>query len=377
MKNSISTPYISNNLFSANNSLTLDNKILNSFNSIYNKVRFEKKMNSSIVETLNSLFESIKSENKIDSEMKFFLEELKDKCIEILKNDLMLSVLNEKYRGKKYKNPEKTILKGLKKNNYFILQLNNDIVNKILKLSDIHLQNFEEKRKLLKNTREELSINQGFALRKIISILNKEFKEQGVLDAMSLYIGFPVKVGGCALELSVHEATWHNVNYYKGSNAKTKYFHHDESATDPKAIVYLSDVKRDNGPVSYLDETNIQLKINGLQNLVGRAILIVGREKDSKLYNYYNMKNQRPFENTKFREHFSQLPNEMKHNSHFGWDMVINSKEEKLLLQNEKKVIGPKGTSLIFDGSRLLHRGGIVESDKKFHFKLFSNTQKA
>ena len=164
----------------------------------------------------------------------------------------------------------------------------------ILQLSQSHLKVFDDKRKNLKNSREDLSINSGPTIRKICKILNREFKKEGVLDAMSSYIGFPVKVGGCSLELSVSEATWHDVTYYEGCNARTKYFHHDESIIDPKAIIYLSDVDKNNGPVSYLDEAGIDLKITGIQHLVGKAILLVGRYPSSKLYGYYSLKGKRP-----------------------------------------------------------------------------------
>ena len=40
----------------------------------------------------------------------------------------------------------------------------------------------------------------------------------------------------------------------------------------------------------------------------------------------------------------------MKHISHFGWEIEIGSNDEKNILQNEIKVIGPKGTCLLFDG---------------------------
>jgi hypothetical protein len=65
----------------------------------------------------------------------------------------------------------------------------------------------------------------------------------------------------------------------------------------------------------------------------------------------------------------------MKHNSHFGWDVEIGSEDEKNILNNEIKVVGPKGTCLLFDGSRLLHRGGIVENNSRVSLQvIFKNS---
>ena len=369
MKKIIQSPYTTNKLFHNEEKLSVSESLLNNFNSAYSKARFDMIKDNGIFEMLDSLFNSISLE-ETDDKMSLFLDELKQHCHKILKNDLVLLRLNKKYKNRLYNINNNDLLEGLKKNNCYTIKLENDTISEILELSQSHLKIFENRRKESKNSREDLSVNSGYVPRKICKILNSEFKKKGVLDAMSSYIGFPVKVGGCSIELSVNEATWHEVSYYKGSNVKTKYFHHDESVIDPKAIIYLSDVEKDNGPVSYLDETKIHLDITGIQHLVGKAILLVGRYPACKLYDYYNIEGQRPFENKKLRSHFSKLPNQMKHNSHFGWDMVIGSEEEKLLLDQEKQVIGPKGTCLLFDGSRLLHRGGIVKNNERISLQI-------
>ena len=375
MKRYISSPYNVNKLFQSEFEKSLDESVLGHFNSMYSKVRFDMIEDKEINKLLDSLFDSISLDN-CEAEMFLFIEELKFYCHEILNNDLKLLRLNIKYKNQFFNNTHKKILEALQKKNCSVIQLSSNSVSEILQLSQSHLKVFDDKRKNLKNSREDLSINSGLTIRKICKILNREFKKEGVLDAMSSYIGFPVKVGGCSLELSVSEATWHDVTYYKGSNAKTKYFHHDESTIDPKAIIYLSDVDENKGPVSYLDETGIDLKITGIQHLIGKAILMVGRYSTSKLYDYYNIQGKRPFENEKLRSHFSKLPNQMKHNSHFGWDIVIDSEDEKLLLSHEEKVIGPKGTCFLFDGSRLLHRGGIVKNNERISLQIiFKHSQ--
>ena len=365
----INSPYSKNRLFSSGDPISIDKNLIDNFNTFYSKLRVNNKKDNNIYNTLNLIFDSLKKESK-DELMQTFIEDLRGHCHQILNNDLQIQNLNFKYRNNKLKYYNSKVYDGLIRDNFFIINLDDKLIDKILRISKKHLENFQEKRKLNKNTREDLSINSGYVPRTICKLLNKELKKTGTLNSISKYMGFPVKVGGCALELSVNEATWHNVNYYEGSNSKTKYFHHDESIVDPKAIVYLSDVCEDNGPVSYLDESKIKLKINGIQHIVGKAILEIGRDPKSKLFNYYNLKGKRPFESKQLRGHFSRLPNSMKHNSHFGWDIEIGSNDEKNILQNEIKVIGPKGTCLLFDGSRLLHRGGIVNKDHRISLQV-------
>ena len=357
MKRCIRSPYKDNKLFQSEFEKNLDESVLNHFNSMYSKVRFDLIEDNEINKLLDTLFDSISLDN-CETEMFLFIEELKFYCHKILNNDLKLLSLNVKYKNQLFNNTNKKVLEALQKNNSSIIKLNSNSVSDILQLSRSHLKVFDDKRKKLMNSREDLSINSGPTIRKICKILNREFKKEGVLDAMSSYIGFPVKVGGCSLELSVSEATWHDVTYYEGCNAKTKYFHHDESTIDPKAIIYLSDVDENNGPVSYLDEAGIDLKITGIQHLVGKAILLVGRHPSSKLYGYYSLKGKRPFESKKLRSHFSKLPEQMKHNSHFGWDVVVDSEDEKNLLKYEKKLLDPKGPAYF-----LTVRGFCIEEE--------------
>ena len=375
MKAIIKPPYSYNKLFQSSNTISVDESLVERFNSFYTDVRANKKKDKRIIQVLNLIFESLRF-NSNDSQMNMFIDELQRCCNIVLQNDLKIQELNYKYKNKNFKNFNEEVYEGLSESNCYVVKINDNTIDKILKLSDNHLKKFNKKRKLLQNSREDLSIDSGYVPREICRILNKEFNKKGILTAISKYMGFPVKVGGCSLELSVCEATWHNVNYYEGSNSKTKYFHHDESIVDPKAIVYLSDVKEKNGPVSYLDESNVDLKINGIQHIVGKAILEVGRDPRSRIFHYYKLEGKRPFENIELRKHFSMLPDIIKHNSHFGWDIEIDSKHEKNILENEKKVIGERGTCLLFDGSRLLHRGGIVDADDRIALQVVFNYSK-
>jgi hypothetical protein len=42
-----------------------------------------------------------------------------------------------------------------------------------------------------------------------------------------------------------------------------------------------------------------------------------------------------------------------------------DSQLENFLVNKETKILGPAGTTLVFDGARLLHRGGLIEEGER------------
>lgn len=55
------------------------------------------------------------------------------------------------------------------------------------------------------------------------------------------------------------------------------------------------------------------------------------------------------------------LPQELQYNSHFGWDIIPGSSLEEELINKEIICTGQAGEYIVFDGARLVHRGGLVQ----------------
>ena len=73
-----------------------------------------------------------------------------------------------------------------------------------------------------------------------------------------------------------------------------------------------------------------------------------------------------------------RLPREMRFDSHLGWDVYPGSALESSLMQSEQRMMGPAGTFIVFDGARLLHRGGMVRSGERIALQvIFSSATKA
>ena len=55
----------------------------------------------------------------------------------------------------------------------------------------------------------------------------------------------------------------------------------------------------------------------------------------------------------------------IRFNSHLGWDVEPDSELERSLVACERTMTGKSGTFIIFDGARLLHRGGMVRKGER------------
>jgi hypothetical protein len=214
--------------------------------------------------------------------------------------------------------------------------------------------------------REDLSVNSGRTVRAIRDVLNREFKALGVLDAVGAFTGRKTRVIGLALELSVPQATWWK-NAIAGLERppRTLYAHLDETISCPKSIVYLSDVTEQNGPTGCYPGAYEAMQLNPLQEMVGRVVGTVGTRPDSLLKDHYAKQYHQSANSENFRRHFMRLPDCLRFNSHMGWDVLPGSELESELAASERRMTGPAGTFIAFDGACLLHRGGLMQEGER------------
>jgi hypothetical protein len=249
-------------------------------------------------------------------------------------------------------------------------------VEEMQRISAEELRTFRSRAAAGRLTRDDLSTNTGNAVREIRKVLNREFRDIGVLDAVSAYAGAKMQVAGLALELSVPQASWWN-NAMEGLSrpARTLYAHLDETLACPKSIVYLTDVREENGPTGCYPGAYDALKLNPLQELIGRRLGNVGNDSASPLKAYYGKQYHQSMSSTNFRQHYMRLPERLRFNSHLGWDVLPDSELEHRLAEGEIRMTGPAGTFIAFDGARLLHRGGLMEAGERVALQvIFSDT---
>jgi hypothetical protein len=252
----------------------------------------------------------------------------------------------------------------LSNSGYYIDSISDSCLQSLQTISDPLLQRLRANAKGGRLQRNDLSVNSGRVTRKIVRILNKEFLNSGVLSSLDPIANRRMKVIGVAYELSVAGSNWWKPKMESSKLSKTLYAHVDRGVNAPKAIVYLTNVEAQNGPTICYPHAYTELNITGLQDFVGRCIETVGRSIDSPLRGLYQFSGP-VMDSEEFRRHFMKLPSTMRFNSHFGWDVEPHSQLEDFLLSKETKVLGPAGTIFVFDGARLLHRGGLIEEGER------------
>lgn len=215
-------------------------------------------------------------------------------------------------------------------------------------------------------TRDALSVTSGPVIRDICMLLNRYFGDQGLLDAVSAYSGCRMRVSGAALELSITQSGWWRSRLgAQVESPRTLYAHLDESIDHPKSIVYLSEVGPEQGPTCVYSQAYQSLATTPLQELVGRILNRVGESDQSPLHGHYARQYHQSMSSENFRRHFMRLPDAMRFNSHFGWDVLPGGQVEEYLVSREQQMLGPAGTFVVFDGARLLHRGGLMNEGER------------
>jgi hypothetical protein len=304
------------------------------------------------------IFVKLNENNSLDRNFILYIAELKQLYKLELKQykDFFLKLSNKK---------KKISENVLHEKKFFFNQIKVNTLNKILNITNKYKKIFEVNISKKLYSRNDLSINTGKDIRKIIKILNNEFDQNGVNNIVSNYIRKKFKVIGCAIELSTPNSTWWKESENKKISSQTIYAHIDQSLTCPKSICYLSDVEIENGPTSFYPGVYENLKLNFFQNIFGRINLNVGQNKNSKLYKIYNKDLNRLNDSPERLKHLSKIPKNIFFDSHLGWYIKKDSELEKMFLQKEKFMLGKKGLFVVFDGSKLFHRGGCIKKDTR------------
>ncbi|MBL8350027.1 MAG: hypothetical protein JNL87_06895 [Burkholderiaceae bacterium] len=359
----------------AHSAMTADLSVVHSFDTAYQAARDAAAKGAATElawhqeqceRCLQQVFIGLSSQAQDDTERRFLMELLSE-CQRMLRTELgHFAKASAAKTGKFPGTRSRPLLQQLRSERHYFSALPAAAVEEMRQLAEAHLAGFRENARQGRLRREDLSVNDGPAVQAIARILNREFDASGTLDAVSAYMGYPMMVGGLALELSVPQATWW-ANGLQGlpRPALTLYAHLDESITAPKSIVYLSAVEPCNGPTSCYPHAYEDLGIQPLQEIIGRVVGNVGNSMDSPLRAHYQKRYHQSVTSEPFRRHFMRLPPELRFNSHLGWDVLPDSELESALVARERVMTGPPGTLIVFDGARLFHRGGLMQQGER------------
>jgi len=217
--------------------------------------------------------------------------------------------------------------------------------------------------------RTDLTVDSGITIFLSSIVLEFAMRNAGVLERLKLSFSNDLKVIGAALELSVSGSTWWRSSSKEFGGINTDYAHFDEAIESPKAIVYLSHVGSESGPTEFYPGLFESLGLTPLQELVSR---VIGRVDNNRrlVFCKESQYSEIPSHATDFRSLLFRLPAELRFISHFGWDVPESHKLESEFISKKNTVLGGPGTALIFDGGRVVHRGGLIRTGERAVFQV-------
>ena len=192
-------------------------------------------------------------------------------------------------------------------------------------------------------------------------MIRRAMEKSGAMDLVSAYLGKPVEFYYAAMDHAHPGQVWYQDCYddTRLGTTKTVYMHTDADSDIVKAMMYLRDVGEKDGPFCFLPGSHkwkrspLAMAVQkGFDEASGRVF--AGRPDNGDYY--------RPrFRHVESRQDMLSLPLALRGSTHFGDDILDGSDLSESLLAAEKRFIAPAGTIVIFDGSRGIHRGGLVQ----------------
>lgn len=185
--------------------------------------------------------------------------------------------------------------------------------------------------------------------KELFNAIESSFIKSGILEGISKYLGRPVQVIDVNPQINDNtDDFWRK--FFSDISLdlpSTSYCHRDASGGDVKVIIYLSDVKMDNGPFSFILGSHRQ-RPNLLDNFIQEV-------NDTSGFSSSDFKS---------RKSFSALPACLRKKCAFGNDLQTDQDLSKQIISAEWNIVGTKGHAVVFD-SKGIHRGGRVLNDER------------
>jgi hypothetical protein len=212
--------------------------------------------------------------------------------------------------------------------------------------------------------RADLTIDSGLTVYCVRLILQLMLMTSGVLRHLEKTFPRRMRVTGVAVELSAPGSSWWKSHSDEVGTSETDYIHFDEALEAPKAILYMSSVQPHNGPTEFFPGLIEHMKISPLQQLIGRVVGNIGNSPSSIFRDTSEVPGQIT-SSPLIRRLFWTLPQSLRFNSHFGWDIPSGHSIVQEVNCRRVVLIGESGTLSLFDGSRIAHRGGLIQSGER------------
>jgi hypothetical protein len=205
-------------------------------------------------------------------------------------------------------------------------------------------------------------------------LLKQALESNGVAAVASAYMGKPMEFLYASLDYAHPRQDW-----YKGCyddvglpTSKTVYMHFDADCDVLKAMMYLKDVTGGDGPFSFVRGSHLWDRspfVMAVQKGLDREQCGMFAMEDDGLD--YKLGYYRPlYHDARHRVDILSLPKTLRGTTHFGDDVLDGSEFSNVLLSGEEVFTGAAGTLVMFDGSRGVHRGSLVDGGSRWAVQL-------
>lgn len=238
----------------------------------------------------------------------------------------------------------------LKRDGALALQVPPEVLDPLRPLIDPHVQEVMQKRaRLAPNERKfadtQVNLKKAPDEDPLIGKFQKIFKEMGIIEAASLYLGKPIKwvIGAVQMNDDTDIHLSHHFGDLGLEDPPTKYMHLDSTINILKCILYYTSVTADTGPFSYVLGSN-RYRSSSLEYATRKANDI------SRLDGC----------DPETRKLFWALPSMFQHKAEFGNDLT-DTKQMQALIAGERQFTSDAGNLIFFDNNAGVHRGALIK----------------
>ncbi len=187
----------------------------------------------------------------------------------------------------------------------------------------------------------------------IIKEVNNIFESCNIIKSVNAYNNRNLSVKNVFLHIAKpSDKNWKQFLQDKKITPKLTNMHIDPKEDVIKAMIYLEDVNKNNGPISYIPTSN-RFIYDPLQNIFGRAI-------STGSYCF----------NPDSRASVFRLPKKLRITHNFGRLVLDDSNLEKNLLKNMETMTSDKGNVIVFDPGNGIHYGGTVKEGRRIALQI-------
>jgi hypothetical protein len=246
-----------------------------------------------------------------------------------------------------------------------IFRIDQEIINNLYNSIWPHAQNEMQSKNMDVRLHRTVSLPMEVEYAKYVHSL---ISDLGIIDGAKSFFGADVEYYYLCWQYSDSNEEWFKSPYanFGLPTSKAAYGHFDHDYQLLKAIIYLTDVAEDNGPFKFIPrDRDIYYGYRSqifFYKYLDQALTRVKFEGIPAESVYYKKR----YLSEQFRQEFMSLPSILSGSSHFGDEVMPQSREEELITSREIAITTEQfGNGFVFHGGSTFHRGGMVERGQR------------